>query len=264
MNYYSYIHALYFSFYSKPFYQYVARNWKGLCFGYLLFILCLFWIPEMVRIQSDVSDFLSAEAPKYVKQVPVLTISKGIVSLKEQVPYYIHTPGKNTPFAIIDPSGQITSLDKTDALVLLTRSQLIVRNSTSESHTFDLKGIENLTIDQKTLFDWIETFTAIFPVILFPFVLFFSFLSHILQVFLSAGIGTFFAKKFQAGLSYRALIRLSAVSFTPAMILQAFHALFSIPFPFRFTLSFLVSLGYLYYAVGANSETTIPKGSGSS
>ena len=255
MKQYSYIHSLYFSFYSKSFYQNVARSWKGLCFSYLLFILCLYWIPEISRMQSEVSGFLSAEAPKYVKQVPVITISQGKVALKEQVPYFINSPEKNTPLAIIDPSGQIASLDKTSALVLLTNSQLIIKNSSSESRAFDLKGIDHLTIDQKMLYDWIETFNTLFPVILFPFVLFFSFLYHIIQVLLSAGIGALFAKRFQADLNYKSLIRLSAVSFTPAILLQTFHALLNIPFPYRMPISFLISLGYLYYAVGSNSET---------
>jgi len=257
MKQYSYIHALYFSFYSKSFYQNVAKNWKGLCFSYLLFILCLFWIPEVSRIQSELSGFLSDEAPKYVKQVPVITISQGNVSLKEQVPYFINMPEKNTPFAIIDPSGQITSLDKTSALVLLTHSQLIIKNSSSESRAFDLKGIDHLTIDQKMLYDWIETFNTLFAVILFPFILLYSFLFHIIQVLLSAGIGTILAKRFQADITYKALIRLSAVSFTPAIILQTFHALLNIPFPYRMPISFLISLGYLYYGVGSNSEPAV-------
>ena len=257
MKQYSYIHALYFSFYSKSFYQIVARNWKGLCFSYLLFILSLFWIPEISRIQSELSGFLSDEAPKYVKQVPVITISQGNVSLKEQVPYFINVPEKNAPFAIIDPSGQITSLDETSAVVLLTHSQIIIKNSSSESRSFDLKGIDHLTIDQKMLYDWIETFNTLFPVILFPFILLYSFLFHIIQVLLSAGIGTILAKRFQADITYKALIRLSAVSFTPAIILQTFHALLNIPFPYRMPISFLISLGYLYYGIGSNSEPAV-------
>src|SRR4030066_928732 len=162
MKQYSYIHSLYYSFYSKSFYQHVARNWKGLRLSYLLFILCLFWIPETSRIHSEVSEFLSAEAPKYVKQVPVITVSQGKVSIKEQTPYLINMPGKNTPFAIIDTSGQTTSLDKSGALVLLTKSQLIIKNSSSESRTFDLEGIDHLIIDQKALYDWIETFNTVF------------------------------------------------------------------------------------------------------
>ena len=107
------------------------------------------------------------------------------------------------------------------------------------------------------LYDWIETFNTLFPVILFPFILLYSFVFHIIQVLLSAGIGTIFAKKFQADITYKALIRLSAVSFTPAIILQTFHALLNIPFPYRMPISFLISLGYLYYGVGSNSEPAV-------
>lgn len=254
MKQYSYIHSLYFSFYSGSFYQNVARNWKGLCLSYLLFILCLFWIPEVLRIRSEVSEFLSAEAPGYVKQVPIITISQGKVSIKEQVPYFINVPENNNPFAIIDTSGQTTSLDKSSALFLLTNSQLIIKNSSTESRSFDLKGISHLIIDQKVLYEWIEIFTAVLPLVLFPFMLLYSFLYHAVQVLLIAGIGALFAGKFQATLNYKALIRLSAVSFTPAIILQTLHAVLDIPFPYGAPIAFCITLGYLYYAVGSNSE----------
>ncbi len=257
MKQYSYIHSIYYSFYSRPFYQYIARNCKGLRLSYLLFILCLFWIPETSRIHSELSEFLSAEAPKYVKQVPLITISKGKVSIKEQTPYLINTPGKNTPFAIIDTSGETTSLDKSSALLLLTKSQLIVKNNSSESRAFDLQGIDHLIIDQKALNEWLETFDTIFPVILFPFVLLYSFLYHVIQVLLIAGIGTLFAKRFQAELNFKALMRLAAVSFTPAIVLQTIHTILDIPFPYSAPISLIIALGYLYYAVGSNSEQTI-------
>jgi len=257
MKQYSYIQSLYYSFYSKSFYQHVARNWKGLRLSYLLFILCLFWVPEISRMHSELSEFISAEAPKYVKQVPMITISQGKVSIKEQTPYIINTPGKNVPFAIIDTSGQTTSLDKSSALVLLTKSQLIIKNNSSESRTFGLEGIDHLIIDQKTLYEWLETFDTIFPVMVFPFILFFSFLYHVIQVLLIAGIGTLFAKRFQAELNFKALIRLAAVSFTPAIILQTMHAILDIPFPYSAPISLIITLGYLYYAVGSNSEHTV-------
>ena len=257
MKKYSYINSLFYSFYSKSFYQHVARNWKGLRLSYLLFILCLFWIPEISRIHAEVSEFISAEAPKYVKQVPVITISQGKVSIKEKSPYLISTPGENTPFAIIDTSGQTTSLDKSSALGLLTKSQLIIKNSSSESRTFDLEGIDHLIIDQKTLYEWLETFDTIFPVMLFPFVLLYSFIYHVIQVLLIAGTGTLFAKRFQAELDFKTLMRLAAVSFTPAIILQTIHSILDIPFPYRAPISLIIALGYLYYAVGSNSELTV-------
>ena len=256
MKQYNYIHSLYYSFYSKSFYQYVARNMKGFGLLYLLFILCLFWIPEISRMQSEISGFLSAEAPKYVKQVPVITVSQGKVSIKEETPYIIYLPEKNIPFAIIDTSGQTTSLDKSRALVLLTKSQLIIKNSSSESRNIDLAGIDHLIIDQRALYDWIETFNTVFPVILFPFIVFFSLLYHSIQILLIAGIGTVFAKRFEADLDYKSLIRLTAVSFTPAILLQTIHAILDIPFPYRAPISIIITLGYLYYAVGSNSQHT--------
>lgn len=257
MKQYSYIHSLYFSFFSKSFYQHVARNLKGLRLGYLLFILCVFWVPETSRIHSDVSEFISAEAPKYVKQVPVISITQGKASIKEQSPYTITTPGKNTPFAIIDTTGQTSSLEKSGALVLLTKSQLIVKSSTSEPLIFDLAGIDHLIVDQKTLAGWLETFDTIFPVILFPFILFFSFLYHLVQVLLIAGIGALFVKRFKTALDFKALMRLSVVSFTPAIILQTIHAILDIPFPYSAPIAILITIGYLYYAVGSNSELTV-------
>jgi hypothetical protein len=253
---YNFVHSLYLSFYSKSFYQNVARNGKGFRFSYLLFLLCMVWIPEVSHMHSELSEYLSAEAPKYVQQVPLITISQGKVSMKEQAPYVIKNPEKGTPFAIIDPSGQTSSLDETSAVILLTQNRLVIKKGVSQSQTFDLKGIEHLTIDQKVIDGWIATFNTVFPVIVFPFILLYAFLFLVLQVLLSAGIGNLFAKRFQTYLTYKTLIRLSAVSFTPAIILQAFHALLNVPFPYSVPISFLISLGYLYYAVGSNSETT--------
>ena len=257
MTKYNFINSLYLSFYSVSLYQDVAKNWKGRCFGYLLFILCLFWIPEVSRIHTDVSAFFSAEAPKYLKQMPAITISQGKVSINEKVPYFIFTPATNKPFAIIDTSGQISSLERTTASLLVTDSKLIIKKDSTDFQVFDLEGIDRLIVDQKVLNDWIGGFISIFPVILFPFLLLYSFLYHIIQVFLSAGIGVLFAKKLQTDLTYKTLIRLSAVSFTPAIMLQIIHAVFDIPFPYRAPISFLISLGYLYYAVGSNSGTAL-------
>jgi hypothetical protein len=74
----------------------------------------------------------------------------------------------------------------------------------------------------------------------FPFVLLFSFFFHIIQVLVSAGIALI-CERLQTDLNYKALIRLSAVSFTPALILQTVHALLDIPFPYRTPVSFLIS-----------------------
>jgi len=245
MKKYSFFDYLYLSFYSRSFYQEIGKKRKGLCLGYLFFILCLFWIPEISRIHSEVSDFISAESFKYVKQVPVITISKGRATIKEPTPFYINDTANDKPFAIIDTSGQITSLDKTTAYLLLTNTKLIIKNYPFNTRAFDLQGIENLTIDQKVLQQWIEDFNMLFPFILFPFVILFSFFFHIIQVLLAAGFGRLFANTIQVNIDFRSLVRLAVVSFTPAIMLQTAHAILDIPFPYRTLIAFVISLCYV-------------------
>lgn len=258
MKKYSFFDYLYLSFYSRSFYQEIGKKRKGLCLTYLLFILCLFWIPEISRIHTEVSDLISSEAFKYVKQVPVITITKGHATIKEPTPYYINDLAKNRAVAIIDTSGQITSLDKTTAYVLLTNTKVIIRDQTLMTRSIDLQGTDQLTIDQKLLEKWIKDFDTLFPVILFPVVVLFSFLFYIIQVLLAAGFGKLLAKKLQSDLSFRSLFRLAVVSFTPAIILQIAHTLLDVSFPYRTPIAFIISLCYLYYAVALNSKTSGP------
>lgn len=251
---YSIFHPLYMSFYSRQLYQDVAWNWKGFCLLYLLMLLSLFWIPEMIKIQHEVSQLLEEQAPRYVNQAPVITITNGEVSIDEPVPYFITNPVKETPFVIIDTSGQITSLDKSDAFALIMKNKILIKTDLDNPHSFDLSGIESFVIDRKLIYEWIDVFRRWFAFIQFPFVVLFSFLFYLVQVVLCALIGTFYAKRFSLELTFRQLMRLAAISFTPPIILQFVHSLLDIDFPYRGAITLLIALGYLYYAVGSLSE----------
>lgn len=242
------------SFYSSSLYRDVCRNWKGWGLAYLFFLLALYWIPETVKMQLGFSKFLDAEAPKFVRQIPTITISKGEVSIDKPVPYLIKYPGKEYPFAIIDTSGRYKSLDSTEALVLLTKTELIIRQEDSGARSIDLSPVNSFVADRQRVNGWLDTMRKWFAVMIYPFALFFSFLYYVAQVLACAMLGTLYAKRFGLDLSYETLARLSAVSFTPVVILQSVHSLLDIEFPYVSFISFLIASGYLYYAVGVNSE----------
>ena len=255
---YSAFETLYLSFYSRDLYQDIARNRKGLCLPYLLLLLMFYWTPEMMNMHQAVSEFIADEAPQYIEQVPVITISRGEASVKEPVPYTIMDKKKNSPVAIIDTSGQVTSLNNTPALVLLTRTHLIVRKDEKETRSLPLSDLGDITITQKLMYNWLEMFNNLFVVVLFPFVLLLSFVFHGIQALLLALLGGSFAKYFDVTLDFRALIRISVVAFTPAIMLEAAHAVLDIPYPYSTFISFLIAAGYLFYAVGCNSKKTLP------
>jgi hypothetical protein len=248
--------TLYLSFYSRSLYQDI-RNWKGLCLPYLLFLLMFYWVPEMMNMHRDVSEFIADEAPAFVEQVPVITITNGVASIKEPSPYTIYDRKNNSAFAVIDTSGQVTSLKNSPAHVLLTRTSLIVRKGGEETRTLLLSDIGDATVTQKLIFNWLEIFNNLFVAVLFPFALLLSFAFHIVQAVMLSFLGANFAKYFNVNLNFKALVRLSVVAFTPPIILEAVHAVLNIEYPYSTFLSFLIAAGYLLYAVASNSERVI-------
>jgi hypothetical protein len=249
--------TLYLSFYSRELYQDIARNRTGLFFPYLLLLLMFYWVPEMMNMHQNVSEFIADEAPQYVEQVPEITVTKGEASIKEAVPYTIMDKKENKPVAIIDTSGRITSLSNTPALVLLTKDKLVIRMDEKETRDIPLSDLGEITVTKKLFYNWLAVVNNLFVVVLFPFMLLISFAFHVIQVFLLTLLGGNFSKYFNAPLDFRALVRLSVVAFTPAIILEAVHAVLDIQYPYSMFISFLIAAGYLFYAVGCNSEKTL-------
>lgn len=247
--------ALYLSFFSGPLYQDVRWNWSGLGLPYLLLILIFFWVPEMMNMNSHISEYIADEAPQYVDQIPVIAIAKGKASVREPVPFYIMDRKKNVPFVIIDTSGETTSLEKTPAMVLLMQDRLVVRQDkdSNETRSFSFADIGDITITPKLIYNWLEVFSNLFVIVLFPFALLLSFAYHGLQAALLAVLGNSFAKYFNVQLDFRTLFRLSVVAFTPAIMLEAVHAVLNIDYPYSSFFSFLITSGYLFYAIWCNS-----------
>lgn len=251
---YSTLQALYLSFYSRELYQDVARNWKGRCLPYLFFILMIFWVPEIMNMHRTISDIIAEDGPQYVEQTPVITIAKGAASITEEMPFMIFNKKDNTPFAIIDTTGKTSSLDNSPAYVLITKHMLFIRIAEKEVQSLPLSNLGDQTITRKVIYDWIELAKSLLIAMLFPLLLLISFGFHIIQVIFLSLLGGNIAKYFNVSLDFKALMRLSAVSFTPPILLEAAHAILDISYPYSTFASFIFAAGYLYYAVGSNSE----------
>ena len=254
MRRYSTFHPLYLSFFSKPLYRDVAGNWKKISFLYLLLLLAVCSIPTVFMVHAAVSDYLTREAPKIVKQVPVITISKGEASLNEEMPYVIKDPGSNASLVIIDTTGKTESLKGSDAVLLLTKTKLFFRRSPTETRVLSLSELGDLTIDQTKVYDWIDIFLDYFILVLYPFAVLFSFLFRFVEALIFGAIGLLFARNMTVPLRYPAALSLAIISMTPAIILDTLHTYADIGIPFWWLIDFLVALGYLFFAVRSNAE----------
>jgi hypothetical protein len=242
------------SFYSRSLYQDVAMHWKKISILYLLLLLAVCLIPLTYKTRASVSDYVLREAPKIIKQFPVVSISKGQVSVDVPMPYTIRDPESNAPLIIIDTTGQMTSLAGSEAIVLLTKTKLLFKREPKESRVLELSDIDSLVIDQSRLYDWMETFLEYFVFVLFPVALFFTFLFRMIQAVIYSIIATSFNKYFKLHFNYYPLLSLSIVSMTPAIILDTIYNYFELSIPFWWIIDLAVALGYLIFALKSNTE----------
>jgi len=259
MKHYSIVQTLYMSFFSRSLYQDVARNWKGFCLTYLLILLALTLAPDMVRLHARVTDFLTEEAPKVVRQVPTITISEGNASIKEPVPYTISAPWSELPFAVIDTSDKPPAIETIKATIVLTKTKLSIREDESDVRSLDLSRIHKLVIDNNMLFRWLDIFKSYFIIAVYFLTVLFALIYYIIQILLCASIGMLFAKMFNVALPAHALIRLSVIAFTPPLVLQTAHTLLEIQFPYGSVITFFLATCYLYFAVGSCSEEKVSR-----
>jgi uncharacterized membrane protein YagU involved in acid resistance len=247
------------SFFSADFYRDVGRHWRGIAFLYLLLLLAVSWIPVMFKIQAKVNEFIFTQSPKIIKQIPKIKISKGEAIVSADMPYIIKDPDTGAPFIIIDTTGKTENLGNTNAQGLLTKTKFIIKRNELETRTFDLSDVGDLTIDQDIIRSLADSFRQWFIILLYPFVLLFSYGYRIIQALMYALIGKFFSKKLKADLNYGALLSLTMVSVTPVIIVNSIYNYLDlkIPFPFWGTICFFIAMGYLRFAIKANAAKEI-------
>jgi hypothetical protein len=254
MRRYTIIHPLYMSFFSKSLYRDVAKNWRGLCLLYLLSLLALCLIPQVMTLQTDLTDYLNSTAPKIIRQFPTITVKKGEASINEPQPYFIRDDKTGKPLMIIDTTGGVSTLKGTTASILLTKKSLVVRKDADETRSFDLSDVGDFTVGKTDIYDLIDTLQNWFAVMIFPFALLISFIFHSAEVLLYAAVGTLFLRVSHFSLPFRALYRLAVISITPVMITGTVLFIVGLEIPYWWLFSLMISLSYLNYAAKASAE----------
>ena len=92
------------------------------------------------------------------------------------------------------------------------------------------------------------------PFSAYPFTVIGLFIYRLVQMLIYALVGMIFANIVKANLEYVTLVRLAAVSITPVIILNAVRRMLDISVPYIGLLSFLIAMGYLFFAVKASAE----------
>lgn len=255
MRQYSNLHPLWMSYYAGELYEDVGRNWHGRGFRYLFLLLTITWIPVVIMISNQFDDWVDKNLPGIIEQAPEIKIENGKLSTVPRKPFIIDEPSTGKPLIIIDATGEYTSLEGVEAQFLLMEDRLLFRLETGEIQEAPVfqDVDETVVFNEDILYQLFDFLKGVLPFVLFPFAVIVSFMYRIIQVCVYAFIGTFLAQHVKTEISYETLLRLSAVSITPAVAVDTLNTLMddALPIPYFYWLliCFLLSIGYLFFAI---------------
>lgn len=261
MRQYGCLKAIGLSFYSRDLYRDVVNNWSGGVVLYLLLLLTICWAALSFGIQKSITEGYVLMSSKFVPQLPVMTIKHGEVSTPEKRPYLIKDPDakdkSKAVIAIIDTSGKFTTLENSEAGMLITKDTIFYReNNIIKSQTISsdldlqLKPVE-LQQSGKMFVRWAW-------VLFFPVIIFFSFIYRIIEAAIYALFGKIFAALSEISLTYGELFKISIFALTPAIILGTIFNWFSVSFQHEWIIFLVLTLGYIIF--GMNSIKKPVKG----
>jgi hypothetical protein len=248
-----YVDALWQSFFSPALYVDVARRWQGIGFLYLLLIVTMSWLPDLVKMQGSLREWNRHAAEGLIRQVPAIDISDGAASADVDTPYFVKDPKDGKILAIIDFTGQYTNLEKSSAIVLLTRKEVTLKHSSRETRTYSLSGVKHFAIDQTRVRHWVHLFVTWIVLLIAPLVIVFTYAFRMIQALIYAAVGMAFANWFHVKLTYSALLRIACVALTPVVIFIMVTDLLpmfrTFPRPLVWLIHIAIALWYVSFAV---------------
>lgn len=221
MRRYGILPATILSFYSRSLYADVARNWRGIGAGYLLALLAIVWIPTVGQMYFQARNVVNNELPKFADQIPAMEFAHGRLTVQGEQPLFLRDPETREVVAIIDTSGQITSLEGREAMLLVTSDKLITRDpNTGRVESNDLSQVPyEFKTSGKDLLQYASKGLAFVPAF-YPVGLFFSFFYRLTLALIGGAVALVIAPMCGARLNYAGGARLAAVAMTPGIIIN--------------------------------------------
>lgn len=170
-----YLKTIGLSFYASSIYIDALRNWRGHGLTYLFIVTTLcstftisgFMLALGTLNPTSTADYLmdlivsrpnlsfEENINRFINlahQIPEITIENGIATTTSPQPYTITDPISGEDIAIIDTTGESKSLSDTSAVILLTNSKLIIKNSQDKDDIIYLRDLErHYRIDEYSL-----------------------------------------------------------------------------------------------------------------
>jgi len=245
--------GLILSLFSPAFYRDVAHNWGGIGFVYLLLLFFVTWPPVLAKWQIGFQGFVQKEFLEAIKDLPKISLQAGKVSSPVEQPFTINDPQTGQTIFVLDTTGAIDSLEKTPAQMLLTATQLHVRDN-HRIQIYELGDFPDFDLSKEKLQDWLSSAGNWLGVAIFPFVMFGSLIRALIVMLLAGVVGLVFRSMVNPDITYGTLVRLGAMGITLPTYIDTAAILAGKQTPFWFLIT--VALTALMVVFGARAAAS--------
>ncbi len=213
------LQALYLSFFSGDLYRDVAKHWKGMGLLYLLLLLALTWLPTAVRAFNGLQSFSTEKGAALAEQMPRVTIGNGEMHAEPSGRHELKDPATGDVFLVIDDTVDEVPAEAANDMMILTRKEFATfqRNQRRVWKLTPGMNLELTSADVQRFLSRVPFWAA--PLVYVSAVAG-SFVFRTVQILVYGSIGMWFARRFKAGIDYKAAVRLAAVAVTPVIILR--------------------------------------------
>ncbi|MBX9686776.1 MAG: DUF1189 domain-containing protein [Candidatus Obscuribacterales bacterium] len=234
------------SFYSKPFYLDLAKNGKGMGFGYLFLLLLICWTLQSGKLFIDMQNGMSnPEVSLFVSQIPAIKLHEGKLSLDRPTPYMMKSKD-GSPMILFDTSGASKDLKSAGgARMLVTQDFLIYEKSGGVEEVLPFEKFkDDFSFDQTIAKQWSSMLAPACAAFIWACGIF-VYLGHLIAALLYGLAGLVMDK---AKLGYPSMVRLASFAMTPAIMLSVLQALVGFQIPAFPMIAVAMTMAYLWIA----------------
>ena len=251
---YTLFHGPIFSFFSKRFYQEIAREWRGIGFLYLLFWNCITAMLVVGGTYGYFRHYLATDGFEIASNIPTFQIRDGLLAADCVQPYVLTNPGTDDVLAVLDTTGSTPIIEAGDGgpRFMASHDTLYVRNDRGVIQHFPLDGFGDVAMDGAQVYAIVDRWSLPVAMVAFVGMVVGSQISYMILAMIYGAVAMIMTRGVWSDMSYGSCVRLAVVAWTPSIILSAASGLF--PADLIYTLSrtavcFALPLLYLYWTV---------------
>ncbi len=255
---YSYVQALYLSFFKSELYVDVKQRWRGVNMLYLLLVCSILSVPWALLEAYKQNQYYQTVVIPSVNKIPNLKIKNGEVQFEEKMPFVITEIKTGKPVVVIDTTGKTKPkklATEQEAVIFITKNEVHLRVPQMPPDIERIAKGTNGTIGAKEFLFAMDRARTILMYVMFPSLVMILFSTAFIMLTILSFLVMFFSKMLMKyDLNYRDTIRLGCVAATPQLVvLFIFHFLGWQNHTTGLIL-FCVLLAYFIYALRANKH----------